>query len=67
MRELIFIILPVDLMAIIEYNISAGRNTLYTRVFELTFKRHVMSPTTRPPLDGAVFVIGEDNEYLHLF
>ncbi len=29
------------------YNINAGRNALYTRASELTFKRHVLSPYTR--------------------
>ena len=41
----------------IAYNIFAGRNTLYTRGIELTFKRHVLAPTTGPPLGG--FFLGE--------
>lgn len=31
------------------FNKNAGRNTLYTRVIELMFKRYVISSTTRPP------------------
>ncbi len=31
------------------YNNDAGRNTLYTRVTELTFKRYVRSPVTGTP------------------
>lgn len=32
----------------IAYTISAGRNTLYTRVNELTFKRHFLLSSTGP-------------------
>lgn len=38
------------------YNIVAGRDALYTRVTELTFKRHVMSPATGSRLRAAFFV-----------
>ena len=30
----------IDILIILVYNIIAGRNTLYTRVSELAFKRH---------------------------
>ena len=45
----------VDFLENIAYNNTAGRNTLYTRVIELTFKRHNLSPTTRPPFLGGFF------------
>lgn len=38
------------------YNIVAGIITLYTREIELTFKRYVISSTTRSP-SGGFFVI----------
>ena len=39
------------------YNNNAGRNTLYTRVTELTFKRYVISSAARTP-SGVFFIIG---------
>ena len=52
-------------------NIGAGRNTLFTHVIELTFKRTVSSPTMRKPptpLGGFYFIfLQEHNGYLHLF
>lgn len=39
------------------YSKDADRNVLYTRVIELKFKRHVMSPTTRP-LSGGFYFLG---------
>ena len=38
------------------YNIIAGRDTLYIRVTELTFKCHVMAPATEPPKGGFCFI-----------
>jgi hypothetical protein len=40
----------------IEYTIDAGRDTLYTRVTEFTFKCHVLAPVTRP-LKGGFFIL----------
>ena len=37
------------------YSIGAGRNALYTRVTELTFKRYVISSVTRKPPSGGFF------------
>lgn len=34
------------------YNTDAGRDTLYNRVTELTFKCHVMAPVAMPPQGG---------------
>ncbi len=49
------------------YNIVAGIITLYTREIELTFKRYVISSTTRP-LSGGFFVIrGTRNEFIYIF
>lgn len=39
------------------YNIFAGRNALYTRATELTFKRYVISPDTGSRLRAAFFVL----------
>ena len=36
----------------IAYNIGAGRNALYTRETEFTFKCHIMAPVTGPPQGG---------------
>lgn len=46
----IFAIISIDILTIIAYNKDADRNILYTRVTEFTFKRHVMSSATRPPV-----------------
>ena len=46
----------VDKLQRIVYNINAGRNTLYTRVTELTFKRHVVSSAARTP-SGVFFIV----------
>lgn len=43
----------IDFFIISAYNIDAGRDVLYTCVIELTFKRYVISPTTRPPSGGS--------------
>ena len=43
------------------YNIKAGRNALYTRGIELTFKRHVRAPTTGTA-SGRFFVIARKKE-----
>ena len=42
------------------YNNSAGRNTLYTRVTELTFKRYVISSATRSPQGDFLFFRGNE-------
>lgn len=49
------------------YNIVAGRNTLYTRVIELTFKRYVLSPTTGPPTRRFFLYKEVQYEYFYLF
>ncbi len=46
----------IDNLHITVYNNIAGRNTLYTRVTELTFKRHVMSSAARTP-SGVFFIV----------
>ena len=46
------------------YNKIADRDVLYTCVIELTFKRYVISPNTRPPSGG---FFGEGNKYIHIF
>ena len=50
-------------LLVIAYNIIAGRDTLYTRVPELTFKRYVISSSTRdwPPI-GRPFFFSEEVE-----
>ena len=45
----------VDKINVIVYNIDAGRNTLYTRVTEFTFKRYVISPVAGTP-SGVLFL-----------
>ena len=57
----------IELYEFNAYNNSAGRNTLYTRVSELTFKRHVMSSDTRPLLKWFFFRMAVQYEYLYLF
>lgn len=52
---------------VIAYNINAGRNTLYTRVPELTFKRHVMSSATGTAVIGGFFCMEKVYEYFYLF
>lgn len=42
----------IDKLSAILYTINAGRDTLYTRVTELTFKCHLMAPATGPPEGG---------------
>lgn len=50
---------------IFAYTYIAGRDTLYTRVIELAFKRHVMSSSTRAAF-GWPFYIGEKvNIYIY--
>ncbi len=49
----------MDFFREIVYNIIAGRDTLYTRVIELTFKRYVISSTTGTAL-GRFFFTGEN-------
>ncbi len=47
----------IDKLNKLLYNNIAGRDTLYTCVTELTFKRHVMSSVTGPP-SGGFFLLG---------
>lgn len=51
----------------ISYNIVAGIITLYTREIELTFKRYVISSTTRPPSGGFFVIRGIRNEFIYIF
>lgn len=48
------------------YNKIAGRNTLYTRVIELTFKRYLISSTTRPPT-RVVFLLGSEKLNIYVY
>lgn len=48
----------IDKLSTILYTISAGRDTLYTRVTEFTFKCHLMTPATGPP-KGVFYVMEE--------
>ena len=50
MSEIFF--LNIDKNKKITYTIYAGRDTLYTRVTELTFKCHVLAPVMGPPKGG---------------
>lgn len=49
-KHIKFVQFDIDIFPKIEYNVNAGRNTLYTRVTELTFKRYIISSGTRLPL-----------------
>ena len=54
---------------VIVYNMSAGRDTLYTHDIELTFKRYVRSSIMGSPLgDFFIFTdMGLNYEYICLF
>ena len=56
-------------LMVIVYNMSAGRDTLYTHDIELTFKRYVRSSIMGSPLgDFFVFTdMGLNYEYICLF
>lgn len=43
--------------SVFAYNIFAGRDALYTRAIELTFKRYVISPNTRSHLRVAFIIL----------
>lgn len=51
-KFLIYLLKIVDFFKDIAYTYIAGRDTLYTRVTELAFKRHVMSSVMGPPSGG---------------
>ncbi len=48
-------------MLVFEYNIVAGRDTLYTRETDLTFECHGMAPATEPP-KGGLSISGDKKE-----
>lgn len=57
----------IDMSTKVAYNINAGRNTLYTRVTELRFKRYVISSAARTPSGVFSFYWRIHYEYLCLF
>ena len=47
----------IDKRQKVAYNIVTGRDTLYTRVTELTFKCYVRTPVMGEPPVGGFFII----------